>query len=263
MTTEIHPTALVDSSAELGEGVTIGAFVIIEGGAVVGDRCQIGPYTRVCGPTKMGPDNRFESHCSVGAPPQDLKYDGEPTRIEIGCGNVFREFVTLHRGTPGGGGLTTIGDSSLFMAYAHVAHDCHVGSNTIFANAATLAGHVEVGDEASIGAFSAVHQFCRVGRHAFLGGFTVATKDCLPYMKTVGGRPARCFGPNSFGLKRKGFGPERRRAIKEAWRHLHDPKQNAAAAVDVIRQELSGQEDIDYLIEFIAGAQRGIILSRG
>ncbi|MCP4896418.1 MAG: acyl-ACP--UDP-N-acetylglucosamine O-acyltransferase [bacterium] len=263
MSTEVHPTALVDPKAELGVDVYVGPFALIEAGVAVGDRCHIGPYSRLAGQTSIGPENRFESHCSVGAPPQDLKYEGEPTRLEIGRGNVFREFVTLHRGTPGGGALTTIGDSSLFMANAHVAHDCHVGSKTIFANAATLAGHVDVGDEASIGAFSAVHQFCRVGQHAFLGGFTVATKDCLPFMRTVGSRPSRCFGPNSIGLERKGFSEDRRRAIKRAWRYLHSPKMNAAAAVEVIREELGGQEDVDMLLDFIATAQRGIILSRG
>jgi UDP-N-acetylglucosamine acyltransferase len=263
MATTIHPTALVDPAARLGADVTIGPFALIEAGVEVGDGCWIGPYTRVAGPTTIGPRNRFESHCSVGAPPQDLKYAGEPTRLEIGADNVVREFATFHRGTPGGGGITRIGSRSLYMAYAHVAHDCHVGNDTIFANAATLAGHVEVGDFATIGAFTAVHQFCRVGAHAFLGGFTVATKDCLPFMKTVGGRPAKCYGPNSIGLERKGFSEDRRRALKSAWRHLHNPKITATQAIEKVTAELAGQADVDLVLAFIAASHRGVILARG
>jgi UDP-N-acetylglucosamine acyltransferase len=263
MATRIHPTAIVDPSAELGEDVVVEPYAIVEAGVQVGDRCHVGPFSRFSGPTTIGSGNRFESHCSVGAPPQDLKYDGAPTRLEIGDDNIFREFVTLHRGTEGGGGVTRIGSGSLFMAYAHVAHDCLVGSRTIFANAATLAGHVEVGDEASIGAFSAIHQFCRVGQHAFLGGFTVATKDCLPFMKTVGSRPARCYGPNSIGLERKGFDENRRKAIKNAWRRLHSSKNTTTQAVQLIREELGDAGDAVLIADFIESAQRGVILSRG
>jgi len=262
-TADIHSTAIVDASAVLGAGVVLGPYTVVEAGVEIGEGTVAGPFCRFSGPTVIGPGNRFESHCSVGAPPQDLKYDGEPTRLEIGADNVFREFVTLHRGTPGGGGLTQIGDHDLFMAYAHVAHDCKVGSNTIFANGATLAGHVEVGDHVIVGAFSAIHQFCRVGDHAFLGGFTVATKDCLPYMRTVGARPARCFGPNSLGLERKGFSKERRTALKTAWRYLHNPKLNTADALARMEEELGDQEDVRYLLEFIRSAERGVILSRG
>jgi UDP-N-acetylglucosamine acyltransferase len=196
----------------------------------------------------------------VGAPPQDLKYAGEATRLEIGDENVFREFVTLHRGTPGGGGLTRIGDKSLFMAYSHVAHDCHVGSSTIFANSATLAGHVEVGDGATVGAFSAIHQFSRVGAHAFLGAFTAANKDCLPYMSTVGNRPPKCYGPNTIGLERKGFSVESRKALKRVWRLLRDPKLNTSQAVERIREELGGVEEVDFVVEFIESSERGVIL---
>jgi UDP-N-acetylglucosamine acyltransferase len=199
----------------------------------------------------------------VGSPPQDLKYGGEPTRLEIGDNNVFREFVTLNRGTVGGGGVTQIGNDGLFMAYAHVAHDSQVGSRTIFANAATLAGHVEVADDATIGAFSAVHQFCRVGPFAFVGGYTAATKDCLPYMRTVGARPAKCYGPNLIGLERQGFSEERRRALKLMWRYLHSPKLNTTQALEKIREELAGQEDVDLVLEFMDTSQRGVILGRG
>jgi UDP-N-acetylglucosamine acyltransferase len=257
MGTFIHPTAIVDSEAVLGEGATVGPYTIIEAGVEVGDGCKIGPFCRLSGPTVIGSGNIFESHCSIGAPPQDLKYDGAPTRLEIGSDNVFREFITLHRGTEGGGGVTRIGDSSLFMAYVHVAHDCDVGSFTIFANAATLAGHVEVGDHATIGALSAVHQFTRVGTHAFIGGCSAATKDCLPFMKTVGARPAKCYGPNSLGLERKGFSEESRKALKRAWRLLHSSKHTTTQAVELIRKELSGQPEIDHLVHFIDTAGRG------
>jgi len=263
MTTQVDPTAVVSPRAGLGDNVVVGAYAVIEEGVEVGDRTHVGPFCRLAGPTRIGSGNRFESHCSVGAPPQDLKYDGAPTRLEIADDNVFREFVTLHRGTTGGGGITRIGSHSLFMAYAHVAHDCDVGSETIFANGATLAGHVEVGDHSTIGAFSAVHQFCRVGRYAFIGGYTVATKDCLPFMKTVGARPSRCYGPNSIGLERKGFSEQRRKALKQAWRHLHSSKLNASQAIEKIRQELGDESDIVELISFMEAAHKGLILARG
>jgi UDP-N-acetylglucosamine acyltransferase len=260
MTVRINPTAIVDPTAELAEGVVVGPYTVIEAGVVIGSDCEIGPFCRFGSGTSVGRRNRFESHCSVGAPPQDLKYRGEPTRLEIGDDNWVREFVTLHRGTPGGGGLTRIGDSGLFMAYSHVAHDCRVGSNTIFANSAALAGHVEVGDFATIGALSAVHQFSRVGRHAFLGGFTGANKDCLPFMSTVGNRPAKCYGPNMIGLERQGFSKERRQALKELWRLLHSPKLNASQAIEKAGEELAGQEDVDHVLDFIASSKRGVIL---
>jgi UDP-N-acetylglucosamine acyltransferase len=263
MSVRVHPTAVVDPTALLGDGVEVGPYTVVEAGVRISDGCVIGPFCRFTGAANIGARNRFESHCSIGAQPQDLKYRGEPTRTEVGDDNCFREFVTLHRGTAGGGGVTSIGSRSLFMAYAHVAHDCHVGSFAILANAATLAGHVDVGDHAIIGAFSSVHQFCRVGVHAFLGGFTVATKDCLPYMKTVGSRPARCYGPNTIGLERKGFAPERREALRKMWRVLHHPKLNTTQAVERIRAELAGREDVDLVLAFVDSSQRGVILARG
>ncbi len=259
----IHATAVIDRSAVIADDVEIGPYVVIDAGVTIGPGCRIGPFCRFAGPAQIGPRNSFESHCSVGAPPQDLKYGGEETRLEIGEGNVFREFVTLHRGTPGGGGVTRIGSHGLFMAYAHVAHDCQVGSHVIFANGATLAGHVDIGDHATIGAFSAVHQFCRVGRYAFLGGYTVATKDCLPFMRTVGSRPARCFGPNTIGLERQGFSPESRAALKRAWRFLHSSHLNASQAVEKIEEELTDSREVDELVTFIRSSRRGVILSRG
>lgn len=261
MAPEVHSTAIVDPAARLADGVTVGPYSVIDGNVEIGRDCQIGPHCRITGWTTIGVRNRFESHCSIGAPPQDLKYAGEKTRLAIGDGNTFREFVTIHRGTPGGGGITRIGDDSLFMAYVHVAHDCHVGSSTIFANAATLAGHVEVRDHATIGALSAVHQFSRVGQYAFLGGFTGANRDCLPYMNTTGNRPPKCYGPNTIGLERKGFSEDSRRALKRLWRLLHSPKLTTTAAIERARAELAGQPEVDIVLEFIASSERGVILA--
>ncbi len=263
MSAQIHPNALVDSRAVIGNDVDIGPFCVIEGDVSIGAGCLIGPFCRFTGRTTIGCGNRFESHCSIGAPPQDLKYAGEPTRLVIGDNNWFREFVTMHRGTPGGGGITNIGDGGAFLAYSHVAHDCHIGSRVLFSHAASVGGHVEVGDDATVGAYSSVHQFCRVGRHAFLGGFTVATKDCLPFMKTVGGRPARCYGPNTIGLERKGINEDRRDALKRLWRLLHNPKLTTAMAVDRAREDLAGEADVELVLAFIDASQRGVILSLG
>ena len=261
MSAKIHPTAVVDPKAKLADGIVVGPYTVIEADVVIGADCEIGPFCRFGSGTTVGARNRFESHCSVGASPQDLKYAGEATHLEIGDENVVREFVTLHRGTADGGGLTRIGDKSLFMAYSHVAHDCVVGSQTIFANAATLAGHVEVCDFATVGALSAVHQFSRVGQHAFLGAFTGANKDCLPFMSTIGNRPPKCYGPNTIGLERKGFSPESRMALKKLWRILRDPKLNTSQAVDRIRDELGGQEQVEIVLEFIDKSERGFIQS--
>lgn len=259
----VHPTAIVDPAADLGDDVEVGAYVVIGAGVSIASGCRIGPFCHFTGPTTVAANNTFVSHCSVGAPPQDLSYRGEATRLEIGPGNTFREFVNLHRGSVKGGGVTRVGGYGLYMVGVHIAHDCQVGDHVIFANHATLAGHVEVGSHANVGAFSAVHQFCRVGEHAFLGGFTVATKDCLPFMKTVGARPARCFGPNTIGLERKGFSPQAREALKRAWRLLHSPKLTTSEAVARIQTDLAGQPEIDTLLAFIAASQRGVILSLG
>jgi UDP-N-acetylglucosamine acyltransferase len=261
MSPQIHPTAIIDPNAKLADDVVVEPYAIIDGNVSIGEGCVVGPHCRITGWTTIGARNRFESHCSIGAPPQDLKYAGEKTLLEIGDGNTFREFVTIHRGTPGGGGVTRIGDDSLFMAYVHVAHDCMVGSRTIFANAATLAGHVEVHDEATIGAFSAIHQFTRVGQYAFLGGFTAAAKDCLPYMNTTGNRPPKCYGPNTIGLERKGFSDESRLALKRLWRKLRSKKMTTTEAIAEAKEELAGQPEVEVVLEFIESSKRGVILA--
>jgi UDP-N-acetylglucosamine acyltransferase len=256
----IDPTARVAAEARLGAGVRIGAY------AVVGPQVRVGPGTIieahavVDGDTTLGRDNRLYPFCSVGLAPQDLKYRGEPTRLEVGDRNVVREFVTLNRGTGGGGGVTSIGSDNLFMAYAHVAHDCRVGNHTIFANGATLAGHVEVADHVTIGAFSAVHQFCRVGVHGFLGGYTVATKDVLPYSKTVGNR-ARIYGVNTLGLTRRGFAPEVIAAIRHAYRVLLQSRLNTTEALARLESEPMIPE-VRVLVDFIRSARRGVVLKR-
>jgi UDP-N-acetylglucosamine acyltransferase len=259
----IHPTAVVDARAALADDVEIGPYVVIEGVVELGEGCVVGAFCRFEGTVKVGACNRFVSHCSIGAPPQDLKFKGGDTRLEIGDDNVFREFVNVHRGTPGGGGVTRIGSHGLFMIGTHIAHDCQVGDYTIFANQGTLAGHVRVGDYAQIGALSAVHQFCSVGEYAFIGGGTIATKDVLPFMRTVGSRPARCFGPNSIGLERKGFPEERLHALKSAWRYLHSAKLTTSEALDRISADLAGAPDAVRLVEFIRASERGVILARG
>jgi UDP-N-acetylglucosamine acyltransferase len=198
---------------------------------------------------------------SIGLAPQDLKYKGERTRLTIGRRNIFREFVTINRGTIGGGGQTTIGDDNLFMAYVHVAHDCHVGSQTIFGPHATLGGHVAVEDYANVSAGSAVHQFCRVGRHGFIGGYSVVTKDAPPFGRTIGSRPARIFGVNAIGLSRRGFTPDTIAQLKRAYRHLL--QSNTSRALVQIEQDPSlTSPEVRYLVEFIRSSSRGVILRR-
>lgn len=257
----IHPMAQVDPGAVLGEGVRVGPFAVIGDGVEIGDGTEVGANAQIYGPTKIGRKNRIFPNACIGFEPQDLKYQGEEVRLEIGDRNQFRECCTIHRGTAKGGAVTRIGSDNLFMVYTHVAHDCQVGSRTIFANNATLAGHVEVHDDASISAFTSVHQFCRVGRHAYVGGYSVVTMDALPFAKTVGLKPA-FYGLNSIGLKRKGFDPESIKRLEQAMRLLVRSGLNTAQALERIRAELSGDEAVDYLVSFIETAKRGVHKSR-
>lgn len=259
MSERIHPTAIIDVEASITSDLEVGPYSIIGAGVTIGPGCVIGPHMRIEGPTAIGERNRFFGQSSVGTGPQDLKFKGERTELVIGNDNTFREFVTLNRGTAGGGGISTIGNSNFFMAYSHVAHDCHVGSNVIFANNATLAGHVTVGDFATVGAFCAVHQFCRVGDHAFIGGFTVVTQDALPYVKTVGNRPAKTYGINTIGLQRKGFPDETIKALQRAYRLLRQSKLRLEDALMQIESDLGLYPEVRYFVEFIRGAERGII----
>jgi UDP-N-acetylglucosamine acyltransferase len=257
---QTHATAIVSREALIGDGVEIGPYVVIGPNVSIGADSVVGAFSRIEGPTTLGERNLFYGHASIGSPPQDLKYHGERTELAIGNDNVFREFVTMNRGTAGGGGRTSIESNNFFMAYSHVAHDCHVGSHTIFANNATLAGHVDIGDHTTIGAFSAVHQFCRVGDHAFIGGFTVVTQDALPYIKTVGDRPAKTYGINTIGLQRKGFPTETLEALDRAYRILIRSKLKLQDALQKIESELAPlYPEARYLVEFIRGSQRGFI----
>ena len=255
----IHPTAIVSPEASIGRDVTVGPYAIIGPQVIIGAGSFIGPFSRIEGPTKIGERNHFSGQLSVGTPPQDLKFKGEKTELTIGSDNAFREFVTINRGTAGGGGVTSIGSHNFFMAYAHVAHDCHVGSHTIFANNATLAGHVDVGDFATVGAFSAVHQFCRVGDHAFIGGATIATQDVLPYVKTVGSRPPKTYGINTIGLQRKGIHPEAIEALQRAYRIAIRSKMLLADALAKIESEFGYFAEVRYLVEFIRESKKGFV----
>ncbi|HSP35658.1 MAG TPA: acyl-ACP--UDP-N-acetylglucosamine O-acyltransferase [Thermoanaerobaculia bacterium] len=259
MSTAIDPTASISNDAALASDVVVGAYAVIGPAVTIGAGTVIGPHVRIDGPCSIGERNQFVGSASIGTPPQDLKYQGEKTELAIGNDNVVREFVTINRGTAGGGGRTSVGSSNFFMAYAHVAHDCHVGSNTIFANAATLAGHVEVGDFATVGALSAVHQFCRVGEHAFIGGGSICTQDVLPFVKTVGNRPAATYGINAIGLQRKGFLPETIEALERAYRILIRSKLKLADALEKIENELGYFAETRYLVEFVRQSKRGII----
>lgn len=256
---EIDSTAIVSPNALLAPDVVVGAYAVIGPNVTIGSGCVIGPFTHVEGPTAIGERNQFYGHASIGGPPQDLKYKGEHTELAIGNDNVFREFVTINRGTTGGGGKTTIGNENFFMAYSHVAHDCHVGSYTIFANNATLAGHVEIADYATIGAFSAVHQFCRVGEHAFVGGGSMITQDVMPYAKTVASRDNRSYGINTIGLERKGFSKETVEALQRAYKILIRSKLRADEALQKIEEELGNFPEARYLVEFVRASKRGII----
>jgi UDP-N-acetylglucosamine acyltransferase len=261
--TEIHPTAIVHPRAYVGQGTVIGPHAVIGPHVRIGDRCSIGASAVIDGWTEIGDETEVFPFASIGLIPQDLKFKGELTKLTIGRRNVFREFVTINRGTVGGGGRTEIGDHNVFMAYVHIAHDCHVKNDTIFGPHATLGGHVTVEDFANISAGSAVHQFCRVGRHAFIGGYSVVTKDALPFARTVGSRPARIFGVNSIGLLRRGLSPEVIEKLKRSFRYLTQSKLNTTKALQKISSDKSlACEDVQYLVDFIRTSQRGVILRR-
>ncbi len=254
---DIHSSAVIAPSARLASGVSIGPHCVVE------DRVEIGEGTRLLSQvvvhegTVLGPGNVVAPMAVLGGAPQDLKYRGEPTRLVVGARNRIREFVTMNRGTEAGGGVTTVGDDNLVMAYSHVAHDCHVGNGTILGNAATLAGHVEIGDEASIGAFSGIHQFTRVARHAFIGGYSVVTQDALPWVLTVGNR-ATTHGINIVGLKRQGCPDDTIEAIKQCYMTLFRSKLLLKDAIEKVEAELGRFEEVRYFLEFVRTSKRGV-----
>jgi len=257
--THIHPQAIVAADAKLGTGVRVGAYAIVGEGVELGEGCVLHAHAMVQGPSKIGRENSFHSFCVVGGDPQDLRFRGEKTELSVGDGNTFREYVTISRGTVGGGGKTTIGSGSLFLATAHVGHDCHVGNNTLFVNGATLAGHVTVEDFATIGFQSPVHQFCRVGRYAYIGASTVITQDVPPFSRVVTERETKNYGVNSIGLERKGFSEARLKILARAFRLLSRSKMNTSQALAEMRKSLADSEDVQELIRFIEAAERGIV----
>jgi UDP-N-acetylglucosamine acyltransferase len=255
----IHPSAIVDPGARIAESANIGPFCVIGADVEIGARTHVVANVVMEGPLKIGEDNIFYPYSTVGLAPQDLKYRGERSSTHIGNRNSIREFVTIHRGTEGGGMITSIGDDNLLMAYVHIAHDAKVGSHTVLANAVTFAGHVTVDDWAVIGASSGVHQFCRVGRHAIIGGYSVITRDVLPFSNTVTEREAKVFGSNSIGLKRRGFPPETVDALHKAFRLLTHSGLNTTQALDRIAAEVPATPEVEELIAFIRASERGFV----
>lgn len=253
----IHSSAIIHPSAEIAEDVSIGAFSIIGEEVKVGSGTVIGSHVVIDRWTEIGSDNQIFQFASVGAAPQDLKYQGEETYLKIGDRNRVREFVTLNRGTPGGGGVTTIGHDNLFMAYSHVAHDCLVADQVILANGATLAGHVEVENFAILGGLAAVHQFCRIGSHTMISGGAMVTQDVLPYTVAQGDR-AKMVGLNLVGLKRRGFSTETIRGIKHAYRLLFRAGLRMEEAIRQIEAELNSTPELRHFVGFIKDSQRGI-----
>ena len=255
----VHELAIVAASAKIGSGVRVGAYAVIGDHVELGEGCVLHSHALVQGPSKIGRNNVFHPFCSVGGDPQDFRFQGEKTELEVGDGNTFREYVTISRGTVGGGGKTTIGSGNLFLASSHVGHDCHVGDHILFVNGATLAGHVTVEDYATIGFQSPVHQFCRVGRYAYIGASTVITQDVPPFSRVVTERKTKSYGANTIGLERKGFSEERLKVLQRAFRLLLRSKMNTSQALAEMRKSLGDYEDVQELIRFIETAERGIV----
>lgn len=255
----IHPSAVVDPGAKIPASCRIGPFCYVGPDVEMGENCELISHIVLHGPTKLGSHNRIFPFASVGMGPQDLSFKNDPTRLEIGDHNEIREYVTIHRGTVKGGGLTRVGSHALIMAYVHIAHDCYIGDNVIMANAATLAGHVTVEDWAVVGALCPVHQFVRVGAHAYIGGGTTITQDVLPFSKTSAARDVHAYGANSIGLSRRGFSPERLKKIQHAFRILLASKLNTSQAVARLRSEGELGQDVEMLVRFIETSERGVL----
>lgn len=254
----IHETAIVSPRARLGADVVVGPYAVVGDEVEVGDRTRIDSHAVVQGPTRIGAENHLHPFVSIGGDPQDKKFDGGPTRLEVGDRNVVREYCTFHRGTPGGGGVTRIGDDNWIMAYVHVAHDCRVGSNTVMANCATLAGHVTVDDYAVLGAFTVVHQFCAIGRHAFSAMGSVVFKDVPPYV-TAGGNAAAAHGINREGLRRAGFAPGTIQALHRAYRLVYRNGLRVPEALERLEEMREDCPEVAPFIEFLAASRRGVV----
>lgn len=264
MGTKIHPTAIIDPSAEIAEDVEIGPYVVIGAQVSIEEGTHVGPHVVIQGPTRIGRDNVFIGQASIGTIPQDLKYQGESSCLSIGHRNRIREFVTINRGTEGGINKTVIGSDNLLMSTVHVAHDCVIGDGTVFAQSTALGGHVNVGDHAILGGFVGVHQFCRVGTYSFVGGYSVLTRDALPFVKTVGIRNrARIYGINHIGLERKGFSTDDIHGLKKAYRILFGKGQLLEKALVEVEKECKGMSYVGELVSFVKGAERGFVRSTG
>jgi len=255
----IHPTAVIDPSATLAADVRVGAFCLIGADVEIGAGTEIGPHCSIHGPTRIGRNNRFIGHAAIGGEPQDKKYKGERTELVIGDDNVIREFVTINRGTAGGGGITTVGNDNWMLAYTHVAHDCHVGDHCVFSNNTTLAGHVTVGDYVIISGFAGAHQFCRIGAHAFLGMGALTNGDVPPFTMVGSDTLGRPRGINSEGLKRRGFDAERIASIKRAYRTLYVAGLPLAEAKLQLAEQATHSADVKDLLDFIESAERPLL----
>ena len=253
----VHPTALVDPSVELGSGTVVGPYCIVGVGVSLGENCWLQHHVTLAGPLRAGNGNKFYAYCSIGQQTQDLKYRGEPTYLELGDDNNFREFVTINRSTLEAG-CTRVGSRGNFLAYSHIGHDCTVGNAVVFSNNGTLAGHVQVGDHATIGGLTAVHQFCRIGKHAITGGCSKIVQDVPPFM-IADGNPAEIRGVNQVGLERAGYPPEKIKPIKEAYRIIYRKKLNTAQAIAELRERLGSSPEVQAIVKFIAETERGII----
>lgn len=258
MSSFVHPTAIIAPEAAIGDDCHIGPFCTVGPDVTLGAGVRLDSHVAIDGKTSIGDETHVYPFVSIGFAPQDLKYSGEPTATEIGKRNHIREFVTIHRGTAGGGGVTRIGDNNLLMAQAHVAHDCQLGSDIIMANAATLAGHVEIADRASVGAYSGVHQFCRVGLEAFVGGYSVVVKDAMPYA-IIQGNHAKCYGLNRLGMKRRGYSREVIEKLNHAFHLLLSSKLNTSQALERIAEEITDCAEVDLLSDFIRTSKRGVV----
>ncbi len=253
----IHPTAIIDSNAHIGQSTIIGPYCVVGAGVTLGEKCRLHNHVTIAGPTTIGDGNEFYPFSSIGHRSQDLKYKEEPTYLEIGENNCFREFVTVHRATEAGA-ATKIGSNGNFLAYAHIAHDCIVGNHVIFSNNGTLAGHVVVGDHAVIGGLSGVHQFCRIGAHAIIGGCTKIVQDVPPFL-IADGSPAEIRGVNYVGLERRGFSPESIRELREAYKVLYRSNLNTSQGLEKLRSQFPKSELVQYLADFISTSERGIV----
>ncbi len=256
--TVIHKTAIVSSSAKLADDIEISPYVVIEGDVEIGSGTTVGSHAVIKGETRIGKNNHIHQFASIGDDPQDKKYGGEPTRLEIGDGNTIREFCTINRGTAQEQGLTKIGDDNWLMAYVHIAHDCAIGNHTIFANCAMIAGHVSVGDYAIFGGFTGAHQFCRIGEHSFMGMYSVIAKDIPAYL-VVSGNPAQPRGINNEGLKRRGFDKEQLKHLREAYRLIYRSGEKLSVAIDELENRLPQQPVLGLLLESLKASTRGVV----